>query len=393
MNRILTIALAVMLALLINSPGYAQQPAPAYRFAAVLASGANVGGQILPTDTTIDNTVFADTGIFAAAVHWADPAGGEHSAVLTPQRIVVKSGDSIEGRTILHITSPAIAMNNAGLVAFEATFADARAGGISRTGVFIEHRFMIALDTSAGTAADFTLTEDARIIPTAGTIAPAFLPAPVSGGQKPSQNSAPPPKVPKFLQGVIDKARPYSPVNLPNAGDPIPLPSAAPNPPAAPAPAAQIVTQPAKPALSCPLPPFPTPQEWEIGAEVKGPVAAHAFDQAGNNRSYNSPFFGHMASPFRTVQFGPDCKPLLISIGDTYMRGKFEIWTGSGILTWVQPDGSLNLNGFSEKAAPGNLLRADTPIRVNRRGQVLLPVTTGGSGFAILLANPLGGVN
>ena len=183
------------------------------------------------------------------------------------------------------------------------------------------------------------MTEDARIIPTTGTIAPpAPSPSPAANNQNASQSNTPAPKVPKALDGWLKRAQPWSPVPLPNGGDPIPSASSNPKPAATPAPAAQIATQPARPALSCPLPPFPMPEEWEIGADVKGPIAAHAFDQAGNNRSYNSPFFGHMASPFRTVQFGPDCKPLLISIGDTYMRGKFEIWTGSGILTWVQPD-------------------------------------------------------
>ena len=345
-ERTAILALAAVLTI-VNA--HAQQPAPAYRFTPVLASGATVGGQSLPPDTTIDNTVISDTGAFAATVHWTDPAGVEHTALLTPQRIIASSGSAFEGRAILRITGAALAMNNAGLVAYEASYIDSAVGGITRTGIFIERHFVLTLDTPAGTAADFTLTEDGRIIPTTGTIAPP-APAPSQGTDpQKSGQSASGPRVPKAFQRAIDRARQYSPIDLPNVGDPISSIGGTSKPQATAAPPVQPVTQAAKPTLSCALPAFPMPQEWDIGADVKGPIAAHAFDQAGNNRSYNSPFFGHMASPFRTVQFGPDCKPLLIAIGDTFMRGKFEIWTGSGILTWVQPDGSINLNGLPRR--------------------------------------------
>ena len=126
---------------------------------------------------------------------------------------------------------------------------------------------------------------------------------------------------------------------------------------------------------------------------MSGPIMSGVFDPALNGRGYYSPFFGQIAAPWRTVQFGPTCKPILVSVGDTANRSHMEFWTPAGPLMFTRPDGSLELNGFAEKALPGNLARADTPIRVNRRGQVLLPVTTGGSGFAVLLANPLGGTH
>ena len=124
---------------------------------------------------------------------------------------------------------------------------------------------------------------------------------------------------------------------------------------------------------------------------MTGPITSGVFDPAVNGRGYYSPFFGQIAAPWRTVQFGANCKPLLVAVGDTANRSHIEFWTPSGPLMFTRPDGSLELNGLVEKALPGNLARADTPIRVNRRGQVLLPVSIGTSGFAILLANPLAG--
>jgi hypothetical protein len=140
------------------------------------------------------------------------------------------------------------------------------------------------------------------------------------------------------------------------------------------------------------LPAFPTPQEWQLGAEMVGPIMSRSFDQATKTRSYDSPFLGHMPSPYRNIQFNGECKALTITVGDTSRQGFIEIWTPAGILTWTRPDGFLELSSFDENVAPGSLLRADAPIRINRRGQVLLPMTSA-SGFAILLATPLAGTH
>jgi hypothetical protein len=141
--------------------------------------------------------------------------------------------------------------------------------------------------------------------------------------------------------------------------------------------------------VPCVLPAFPVPQEWQIGAGVSGGIASHVFDASVGNRQYYSPVFGLMSAPLRIVHFAASCQATLVAIVDPTQRGRFELWTPAGMATWTRPDGSLELNGIAERATPVNLIRLDPPLRINSRGQILMPVNTP-AGFALLLGTPSG---
>lgn len=125
---------------------------------------------------------------------------------------------------------------------------------------------------------------------------------------------------------------------------------------------------------------------------MKGPLTSSVFDSPIPNRPrpYESTLFGHLPNAFRTVHFATDCSPQVIVIGDTTLRGKYEAWTPQGLLTATQPDGYLQLPGFTGKALPGDLARRDAPFGINQRGQIAMPVSIAPEGFAIVLATPTG---
>jgi hypothetical protein len=130
---------------------------------------------------------------------------------------------------------------------------------------------------------------------------------------------------------------------------------------------------------------------WKFGDEMSGPIVSRLFESAPRSKTYDSPFFGHINTAFRSIQFGGDCKPLLVVIGDEANPVHFEIWTPNGLLLHTQKDGSIELKGFPENARSSSLARLDTPFRVNRRGQILIPVNAEPKGYAVLLATPAEG--
>jgi hypothetical protein len=68
------------------------------------------------------------------------------------------------------------------------------------------------------------------------------------------------------------------------------------------------------------------------------------------------------------------------------------MWSPKGMVTYTRRDGSLELNGYPGKVAPTQVIEADSPLRVNRKGQIAFPVRLEPEGSAILLATPNGGV-
>jgi hypothetical protein len=138
----------------------------------------------------------------------------------------------------------------------------------------------------------------------------------------------------------------------------------------------------------CEVPPFPMPQGWLSGDHVTpGPIASHRTQASTGVRFYDSSVLGRITLPTRTVQYAADCRPLVIVLGD----GKqYEAWTSAGLLTYMKRGFGYLFNGFPTAVPAGSFLRADTTLRMNRRGQVALPVTLH-NGTTILVGTPSGG--
>ena len=148
-----------------------------------------------------------------------------------------------------------------------------------------------------------------------------------------------------------------------------------------------VQSRPGAPDRPCKPPEYPYPYEWNIGTAVTGPIASHVSEAPAANHTYDSPFFGRIATPFREVQCSAAGTPLVIVVGDAKQR-LYEIYTGNGLLTHTRTGGYLDLPGITGNVLPGEIIRGDTSIRINREGQILLPVMLDPSGSALLLATP-----
>lgn len=120
---------------------------------------------------------------------------------------------------------------------------------------------------------------------------------------------------------------------------------------------------------------------------MNGPIASHVFDPAASGRTYLSPYYGILNTPFRTILFGSNCQPLLIAIGDGSARGRFEVWSPLGMVTRQKPEGFYEFKGFAGNVQSSSFLKPDA-MRVNKRGQVLIPVSLSPQGYALLLGTP-----
>jgi len=375
LNRMFEITLAVML---VNFNGFAQQaPTSAFTFKTLVSPGVNIGGHPLGTAASIEGIAVNDIGDVAFVAHSTD-AGTEHrGCVLTLKHVVACDLDVVDGKTLTKVIATSLAINNSGQVGFEATFGDP-----AETGIFTDHKFVVALN-GAPSADDFTLTDDGRVVlkPGAAGTAPSA----------PSTGKAPGPKKVNILAGIAARI----PAALtgrwsPLAGGGVTVTSQS---QAAEHPTPQQTTPlskgaPAQLLHECATPKFPYPPEFGIGAEMSGPIASHVFEDPQPGRPYNSPFFGEMNTPFRVIQFSQNCTPLSVVLGDNAMRGLFEFWTPAGLLFRTKPDGILDLEEFAGKFHVGLLVRADTPMRISRKGQIAIPVKSN-SGDYILLATPV----
>jgi hypothetical protein len=381
MNRSQTVSLAAMLAVL---NGFAQQPKPAYLFKTILSTGATVGGHRLSPTATFEGVGFNDASDVAFVVHWIE-ADRERSAVFTSKRFIAGDGDTLDGKPISRINGTALNLNSSGQVAFEAVY-----GNPAQTGIFVDRKFILALSVS-GSNNDFSLNDDGSIVLNAATAAPV-TPTPAPGAHPATTNNTELQrgvglKVPRAVAGILYGTN--SPIRVVNPDVLLqPKPPSTMRPPQSPQQAKSFPTPPVKP---CAVPEFPIPAEWvAVGTDMKGPIASHIFDAPAKNRIYESRFFGPMGAPFRVIQFSADCKPLLIIVGDNFLKGRFEIWTPNGLFSRTVPEngGFLDLKGFTGRVLPDQLVRSDTPLRINRHGQVLVPVNFEPDGYALLLGTP-----
>jgi hypothetical protein len=357
-----------------------------------VVAGAPTGDYSLDPDAVIDATAINDAGEVAFIAHWTD-GSQQRAAVFTSKHLVASEGELIGGKTITGISPAALAINNAGQVAFEATCAEPSG---SQTGVFVEKRFILALN-SAGTSSDFVFTNDGRVLPKAGIAVPAPPPLAQAQSLPPAPPAPPPSKADSNLHPTLSPRvrnifNKYSPVQIPSnnasrpQATPPPLPPAIQHP-AEPKPPAPLPTAP--PIRTCPPPAFPLPAEWQLGDEPGGVIASHIIEAPGKTRPYDSPLYGRINSPIRVTQFSADCRPLLIEISDSSTRGRIEIWSPAGLVTYLQPSGFFIFNGFQQRVPSGAFVRAETTIRVNARGQIAIPVSLSPHGSAILIGTPI----
>lgn len=379
LNRILTIPLAAMLA--IPAGNAQQQPTSAFAYKALVPPGTRIGGHTFGLDTTIDGIALSDKGDVAFVAHWPEPGAEGAGCVFTAKRLVACHGDVIDGKATKTITANSLAINSNGEVGFEAVFGEA-----NQTGIFVERKFAVMLN-EAGSADDFTLSADGKVVLKAGKVE--------SSNRNPSPTS---PTIPKRVNWLsVIRLKP--PAVLLGRNSPLSSADTAVvlQPQTGTAPQRQPPNQPQSKPASAPaphecaaLPKFPYPPEWEVGASMTGPITSHVWEDPVSGRTYDSPFFGRMNSPFRNLQFASDCRPQLIVIGDNAVR-RYELWSPAGLLMHTGPDGFFRFEGFSGKVAPGPLVRSDTPLRINRLGQVALPVKFDAEGWSILLATPTEG--
>jgi hypothetical protein len=372
----------------------AQQPTPLFKFKPLTSTGTTIGRYTLAAETGIEGVAVNSNGEIAFVVSHLPMGKSFGSAVMTPERIIALTYDHVGGaKTLLDISGMALAIDDQRHVYYESSFQD---GETTRLGIFRDKEFLFVVNGS-GAADDFTVTPDGRVVPRAGAIT---SPVPTTTRSltpitpRPQQASG----VPSIFTNptLSDQTRrqiakrfgivlPPNPLAQPPQQQQRPQPAAP-----TPRPATPVQQQPARPAAPCTLPAFPLPADWIVGGESKGPITSTAFDAPGGKpRAYESPFFGHMGSPFRTILYA-DCVPQVIVVGDATLHGKFEFWTPNGLLTYTRPDGFLELPGFMGRVLPTTLARRDAPVQINRRGQVAFLVSLDPEGYAIILATPTG---
>jgi hypothetical protein len=341
--------------------------APAYRFKSLVSTGTNIGGHSLPQSIAIDGVALNDQGDIAWVARW-DEYGRERTGVYTLKGLVAQDGDILDLKPLSRILPTSLSINEGGDVAFEANYGSQRF-----TGIFAGRKFGVQLSKS-GASNDFILNDDGKLVLYAA-VAAAPVPTAAATASQTVQRAG----GVAALQSLESMIR-HSPVPLPNPGILFPNTNAkkGQQPPKGQAPASH----------TCPVPEWPMPGVWIVGEEMAGPITSHTFEQGTKVKPYDSRFFGHIATPYRLVQFSADCKPLVIVLVDAAHPYYVEMWTPKGLLTHTNSQGLFEFNGYSPKVTSAQLIKGDTPLRINRHGVIAFPVNLEPDGFAILLATP-----
>jgi hypothetical protein len=343
MHRRVIFLPAAMLAMF-NS--YAQQPPQTrYTFKTLAFSDPH------DKDATIEGAALSDDGeTVAFVVRWTE-ANVEHTGLFTPSKMIARDGSKIEGRTIKRILPTSLTINRAGVIGYEAS-----CGNANQIAVFVGNKFGAAL-SKGGEANDFTLADDGQVILVGATIA--------ASDQTKMTNDANRSASVRAIPGTVyDRFRRIVPA--------IPLPPGGvlSGPPSTEKRAVQGRSASDRP---CKAPEYPYPYEWNIGTSVIGPIASHFSEAPAASHTFDSPFFGRIATPFREIQCSAAGTPLVIVIGDARQH-LYEIYTGNGLLTRTRSDGYLDLPGVTGNVLAGQIIRGDTSIRINKTGQILLPI-------------------
>jgi hypothetical protein len=130
------------------------------------------------------------------------------------------------------------------------------------------------------------------------------------------------------------------------------------------------------PLKPCALPAFPVPEHWSAGTDI----VSHRFEPPVKGRTYRPPLsYGNDAysAPFRMVYFGADCLPVMVAVGDAHHGSEYAalgVYTAGRVVELIGPDGQRTFNSAPEEDLPTNaFFKSDTPVRINRRGEILVP--------------------
>jgi hypothetical protein len=152
--------------------------AQTFEFRPLVRPGSTIGGHVFTTATQIDAAALNDAGGVAFIASWTDANQGSQAAVFTGKRIVAQSGDIVDGKYIRLLSNdPRIAINAAGLVAYEAMYsysqADATAN-VGETGIFVEGHLVSTVKPDSDDLLLFS--DDGKVVLTPKTVASAFAP-------------------------------------------------------------------------------------------------------------------------------------------------------------------------------------------------------------------------
>jgi hypothetical protein len=347
------------------------QPAN-YQFAFVVSTGARIAGHTFTPTTSFEGVALNDVGEVAFVARWQE-GGRERTAVFTSKRLVARDGDQIDGKGPLsRILANSLSINSGGTVAFEAVIG----GAVTHTAIFVERHYKTGLAKS-GASNDFTLEDNGEVALKAAVAAPEAA-SPYSRGTQTARATG----AYTTLQQLESIYGRRFPVAIPNPVGAIPNP----------APPRQTAREAIGAVAPCKVPAeFPYPASWSFGDVMSGPITVHVFDAPPRPRPYDSPRLGHIVSAVRSIQCGSDGKPLLIAIADSSKPGSWELFSPQGIVAFAR-DGFLKINGFEDAISAANVIGGDSPIRINRRGDIVIPVGfLSKPGFAILFAASLGG--
>jgi len=139
----------------------AQQPAPSYVLRTVIEPSMSIGGEKIANCVDVESAVLNDLGDIAFGAYC-----GDRNRIFTTKRIVVSSGETVDGK-VIELPPQVVAINNRGQVLYEAFFSDAADQPMKswRYGLFLEHQFVaIAGYDTAGNSYSYTLTDDGRIL-------------------------------------------------------------------------------------------------------------------------------------------------------------------------------------------------------------------------------------
>jgi hypothetical protein len=318
-------SLLLIMALLASSALNAQQPRPHYTFRPLIQPGTYVANYQFQNDTIIDTALLNDNGSYAAIASWTE-SDDYHTAVTSSTGTGAQDGEEIDGYIVVNI-GPHLALNNRGDIAYTADLFRHDDGKHSRA-IFLGRTILYMTPDDDSPLLPFTLTDEGYVI-------------------------APPQyyRVAPVTQQESDARFKTAGVN-------------------------------SMPEAPCHLPDFPKPQEWEFGEAVEGPITNHYFDPAAPGRQYVSPVYGTMTRPVRIVYVNRSCAPVLVAISDLAVPGRFELWSGGGLITFERPDGTFRFPGYDGVVT--SFFRGDEPPVINNRGQILLRVSLS-TGHALLL--------
>jgi hypothetical protein len=173
-----------------------------YDFRVIAQPGMTIGGHTFTPRTTIESVALNDAGNVVFLAHWND-AGAEYGGIFTADRIIAMESAVIDANRIGTITKDcAVAINNAGQIAFSAPYGDVLDLEMenARWGIFVDKHLMLRIEDYEKVPA-FMLSEDGQV--TLNPPVKKFIPAPEPA----------PAKLPK--KTLLDRIPIKPPVKLP----------------------------------------------------------------------------------------------------------------------------------------------------------------------------------